>query len=93
VIEPLDKRLPNRKYARELLRRLPAGYRIAFGCERRDDSPRRARLWRCPFLFDPQGQVVRAQDGRPLTVHMTPGDRRASANQLASFRRAGVPVR
>jgi hypothetical protein len=76
------------KYERELLKRLPPGYRIAPRTTREGagDSKHNA-------VYDPDGNVLRLPDGMPILVAGSTRSGRTFLNDLARIRRAGVPTR
>ena len=82
------------KYRREILRRLPKGYRIDYLThDAVDDNNQRRRVTGSHrVLFDPDGEIVRGSDGRPVRVCSTPGSDRALTADLATIRRAGVKI-
>lgn len=88
-IVPYFGPVPHRKFARDIERRLPDGYRIAYGMTNHDGR----KVGKHPFLFDPDGNVVRSNEGIPITIAGTPGAQRTLANHLARINKAGVPTR
>ena len=80
------------KYAREYLRHLPPGYRVAF--QTKHDGPASARRGRGKHrvLIDPSGDVVRGPDGRLVTVCSTPSGYNNLRQDLQRAKRAGVEV-
>lgn len=85
---PLGGSLPNRKFARELLRELPRGSRIAFAGRPGDDNTRARAVGNHPVVFLPDGSVLRDEDGKILTVAGTPGSRSTIHVDRARIRRA-----
>jgi hypothetical protein len=69
--------LPNKKYAKELLAHLPAGYSL---------EPRGRKNH--PHVIKPDGEVLRTIDGRPIQVSGTPGDWRSLKNDVRLAMRA-----
>lgn len=82
------------KYEREILRRLPKGYKIGHLEFPADDSnnQRRRKAGHHGVLIDPSGEVVRLPSGIPVQISGTPGSDRTIKNDLAGIRRAGVKV-
>lgn len=94
AIRPNGREVPDRKFAREILRRLPSGYRISYGVVD-DPDPRTGprAVGKHPYVFDPDGNVLRGPEGSPVVVAGTPGSQRSIQRALSLIRRAGVPVR
>lgn len=72
---------PKKKEIRELLRRLPPGYSIAFTSNGAH-----------PILFDADGHPVRL-DGIPVAIPLSPSRNTSMRNTISRIRRAGIPVR
>lgn len=73
----------NRKYVRELLARLPKGYRIGM-VEEASDGSRPGRLVNRthPCVLAPDGSLLRDAAGRPVAVCNTPGSQGSLARDL-----------
>ena len=85
--------LPNKKYQREIERRLPPGYRIAYGLDPADGARANRVIGKHPFLFDPQGEVVRRPNGMPVRVSSTPGSPYSIVRDIREIKKAGVSVK
>jgi hypothetical protein len=85
---PLGTSVPNRKFARELLRELPRGSRVAFAGRPGDDNNGPRQVGTHPVIFLPDGSVLRDKDGKVLTVSGTPGSRGTVHTDRARIRKA-----
>ena len=83
------------KFARDIVRRLPKGYRIAWARRDANDERRvRARpVGKHPYLFGPDGEVVRGEGGQPVQIPTTPGSVFTVKATLARIRACGIDVR
>jgi hypothetical protein len=82
-----------KKYWRELLRHLPDGYKIDYQRVPAKDRQAARRLGKHPVVYTPDGTILRAHNGQPVTVSGTPGTLYSLKADLNGIRRAGVPVR
>lgn len=83
MARPASGRPPDRKLAREILGRLPDGFKIAYSDRSKSSHP---------CVFDETGEVVRS-NGIPIQIAASSRNRRTIANVLTRLRRAGVPIR
>jgi hypothetical protein len=79
----------NRKYVRDLLKRLPKGYRIGMVEEASDGTrPARPINKTHPNVLTPNGELLTMPNGRYVTVANTSGDSRGLLNDLKMIERA-----
>jgi hypothetical protein len=80
----------NRKYVRELLKQLPKGFKIGMISEAGSHTkPARPISSTHPCVLTPEGELLRATDGRPVHVANTPGNPKHSlTTDLRSIRHA-----
>lgn len=79
----------NRKYIRDLIKRLPKGYRIGMVEEASDGTaPSRPINRTHPNVVTPEGELLKTPGGKPVTVAGTNGDRRGLLNDLKAIERA-----
>ncbi len=74
MVEYIVKPTANRRYVREILSRLPKGYRIGHVFEPGPgNAPARKVNGSHPVVVCPDGTLLRSRDGRVVTVAGTPG--------------------
>lgn len=92
-IRASNRNHPNSKYAREVLRRLPKGYSIAFAVQSDDGGLNTERaVGKHPCVFCPDGSILRSTEGIPVRICGTPGSRHSFVKDLTDIKRAGVQV-
>lgn len=79
---------PSREVARYVAGLLP-GYRVAYGRVGSDTDGSRSR-GQHPYLWTPEGDLVRDERGVPFVVPGSPGSRRWQNNLKTRLRRAGL---